>query len=85
MHYREMLHPVFVQCAFYNCKIIVFLFRLSCDTNQGFIRFSACCFEMASFGEADKPSISRLIKFSVNLCDRNDKLSDESRERLVFD
>ena len=40
---------------------------------------------MASFGEADKPSISRLIKFSVNLCDRNDKLSDESRERLVFD
>ena len=25
--------------------------------NQGFLRFSACCFEMASFGAADKPSI----------------------------
>ena len=52
MHYREMLHPVLVQCAFYYCKIkiILFFFHLM-------IRFSACCFEMASFGEADKPSI----------------------------
>ena len=58
MHYCEMLQPVFAQCAFYYCEITIILFFFSSyDTNHGFPRFSACCFEMASFSEADKPSI----------------------------
>ena len=80
MHYREMLHPVFKQCAFYYCKITIITFLSSYDTNQGFLRFTACCFEMASFGEADKPSIfgsssvaSTCVTEMIRLSDRQVK------------
>ena len=76
-----MLQPIFVQCAFYYCKITIILFLSSYDMNQGFLRFSACYFEMASFGAADKPSIpfgwssvaSTYMREMIRLSDRQVK------------